>query len=232
MVGVRRSTTDASSVVRSLDGDEAINCWRWHGDLVGVNWLRRDSVSSSGDRLVGVISTSISDLAGLTVSGGVPLKGEAKGFRLFPGVVAAAIADDFVGVLKGVLDDVPFTASALTDDPRFEGVLNTSCLSPSVSLCFELEAVLERPDDTGLHFAFASPPTACHVSYVPAIAASARMSRLVGSRPCCALNAFCHVLSSRRRSCSIFTSYTPDKGGCCAIPALSDWHCDDGIKMM
>lgn len=61
-------------MVRSLDGEEvtyfSLSVRREGESLVGVKALRlaNESTSSKGERLVGVISTSISERAGLTAS--------------------------------------------------------------------------------------------------------------------------------------------------------------------
>ena len=202
--GVRRASD------RSFEGDEGIYCCCWGrwGDLDGVKRLCRDKVSSSGERLVGVISTSMSDLAGL--GGETDLDGEAKGFRLRPGVTAEDGGNlVFVGVLNGFLAG---ELASLYCDFRFEGVFNPSSLASN--LCLELEAPPSDILDFDLAFAaLESPPTACHVSYVPAIPGSARISRFVGSRPFLALNAFCHVLSSRRRICSMVACVAGPRAG-------------------
>lgn len=139
---------------------------------MGVKVLRRAKVSSRGERFVGVISTSMSDRAGLGGSAVVVLglEGEAKGFLLLPpapGVTAVGESFAFVGVRNGFLDGVLAAPSASPVDLLdflLDGVLNTSSC-PS-SLCLELEASLDLgpAELLDLDLAFASPPAACQVS--------------------------------------------------------------------
>lgn len=127
-----------------------------------------------GEGLVGVISTTIIEPAGL--GGAVRFEGLAKGFRVLPGVTTAAAEEEawygedlFVGVWNGFLLD----REAL-DSVRcaffLEGVLNTSSFSwLSSSLCREVLAPVDLPKDSvllvfGLALALASPPTAIQVS--------------------------------------------------------------------